>query len=120
MNKIRLLVVEPYKAPYQVKVEHTLNNLQSIVGGLIEFIQLEHNVDLVCNDEGKILQLPLNRAIKDDIIAGTFFIVGQHYGETISLSRKQIKKYKKIFSLDNSKAITDYSLIVELLKGFEK
>ena len=94
MSKIRILVVEPYKAPYQIRVEHTLENLQKVVGGLIEFVELEHNVDLICNEEGKLLSLPLNRPIRNDIIAGTFFIAGQHYGETISLSRKQIKKYK--------------------------
>lgn len=117
MSKIRILVVEPYKAPYQIRVEHTLKNLQKVVGGLIEFVELEHNVDLICNEEGKLLSLPLNRPIRNDIIAGTFFIAGQHYGETISLSRKQIKKYKKIFSLDKCKPITTYSLMFELMKG---
>ena len=35
---------------------------------------------LICNDEGKLLNLPLNRALRDsngaiyDIVAGTFFL----------------------------------------------
>ena len=70
MNKIRILVVEPYKEPYQLKVKHTLKNLQNIVGGLIEYIQLEHNVDLICNEEGKILRLPLNRKVGYDVKIG--------------------------------------------------
>lgn len=111
MNKIRILVVEPNKEPYQVKIEHTLENLQSVVGGLIEFVELEHNVDLICNEEGKMYNLELNRAIENDIIAGTFFIAGQHQGKTISLSRKQIKKYKKRFRLSNDKDI------IEFIKG---
>lgn len=76
MDKIRILVIEPYKEPYQLKVEHTLKNLQNIVGGLIEYIELEHNVDLICNEEGKILGLPLNRKVGYDVICGTFFIAG--------------------------------------------
>ena len=52
MSKIRVLIVEPNKEPRQVRIEHTLKNLQKIVGGLIEFVELEHNVDLICNEEG--------------------------------------------------------------------
>lgn len=117
MNKIRILVVEPYKEPYQLKVEHTLKNLQNIVGGLIEYIELEHNVDLICNEEGKILKLPLNRKVGYDVICGTFFIAGQHEGETISLSRKQIKKYKKIFKLDKNKNMARFIYNILLKNG---
>lgn len=99
-NKIRILVVEPFKEPYQIRIEHTLKNLQKIVGGYIEILQLDYNTDLVCNDEGKINRLPLNRFIDYDIIAGTFIIAGHKDSETISLSRKQIKKYKEVFRLN--------------------
>lgn len=108
MNKIRILVVEPNKEPYQLKIEHTLENMQNVVGGLIEFVELESNTDLICNEEGKINGLELNRIVGNDIIAGTFFIAGQHYGETISLSRKQIKKYKEIFKMNKDKAIIEH------------
>lgn len=109
-NKIRILVVEPNKEPYQLKIEHKLENLQRVVGGLIEFVELEHNVDLICNEEGKLDNLEFNRVITNDVICGTFFIAGHHKGETISLSKKQIKKYKKIFKLRNDKGV------IELLK----
>ena len=108
MNKIRILVVEPNKEPYQKRIPHTLAEMQKIVGGLIEFVELEYNVDLICNEEGKIYNLPFNRAIPNDIIAGTFFIAGQYKGETISLSRKQIKKYKKIFRLKNDEGVIGF------------
>lgn len=101
MNKIRILVVEPNKKPYQIKIEHTVENMQNIVNGLIDYIELEHNVDLIFNEEFYILKLPFNKIVKNNIICGTFFIAGQHDGNTISLSRKQIKKYKKIFAVDN-------------------
>ncbi len=99
MSKIRVLIVEPNEEPKQVKIEHTLKNLQHIVEGTIDIIELKHNIDLVINDEGKITGLPLNRVIKYDVIAGTFIVTGQHNGETISLSKKQIRECKKIFSL---------------------
>ena len=100
-NKIRVLIVEPNKEPKQVKIEHNLRKLQEIVGGRIDIIELDHNTDIIINDDGKINGLALNRVIPNDIIAGTFIVAGQHLGETISLSRKQIKKYKKRFKLSN-------------------
>lgn len=105
MSKIRVLIVEPNKEPRQIKVEHTLENLQNIVDGLIEYVELDHNTDIICNEEGKIYGLELNRRVGNDIIAGTMIIAGQHYGETISLSRKQIKQYKEMFRLANHKEI---------------
>ena len=107
MNKIRILVVEPNKEPYKKKIPHTLEDMQRVVGGLIEFVELEYNVDLICNEEGKIYNLPMNRAIQNDIVTGTFFIAGQHNGETISLSKKQIKRYKDIFKLNRDTDLID-------------
>ena len=108
MNKIRILIVEPDKEPYKKKIPHTLKDMQKVVGGLIEIVELEYNVELICNEEGKIYNLPMNRAIQNDIIAG------QHNGETISLSKKQIKKYKKMFKLSQDKALID--LLQETVK----
>ena len=97
-NKIKILIIEPIGNPYEKKIEHKLETMQNIVGGLIEFIELEQNVDLICNEQGKINNLPMNRIITNDVICGTFFIAGQKNGETISLTEKQIKKYKKQFN----------------------
>ena len=92
MKKIRVLIVEPNKEPYQAKIEHTLKNLQNVVDGYIEILELEHNVDLICNEEGKINNLLLNRVVDYDIIAGTFIIAGHKDSESISLSRKEINQ----------------------------
>ncbi len=105
MSKIRVLIVEPNKEPRQMKIEHTLENLQNTVDGIIEYVQLDYHTDIICNEEGKILGMELNRRVENDIIAGTFIIAGQHYGETISLSRKQINQYKKIFRLSNNREV---------------
>ena len=107
MDKIRVLIVEPNREPYQARIEKGLEEKQKIVGGLIEFVELEHNVDLICNDEGKILNFEMNRVIQNDVICGTFIIAGQHEGETISLSKKQLKKYKEEFRLCNDKRAID-------------
>ena len=55
---MKVLVIEPHKKPYTQEVEHTLENLQRIVGGLIEPIYLD-DVAIVVNEEGKINGLPI-------------------------------------------------------------
>ena len=62
---MKVLVIEPHKKPYTQEVEHTLGNLQRIVGGLIEPIYLD-DVAIVVNEEGKINGLPFNRAMRDE------------------------------------------------------
>ena len=80
---MRVLVVEPGKRPVAKEIETGLEPLQKAVGGLIEAVYpFEEPVAIVCNEEGKLLELPLNRALLDenghvyDIIAGTFLVVG--------------------------------------------
>lgn len=101
VEKIKILIVEPTLDPYVQEVENTLEKKQKIVGGLIEFVELEDDIDLICNEKGKIYNLPMNRIIKNDIICGTFIIAGQKNGESISLKDEQIKKYKSYFKLRN-------------------
>lgn len=120
MKKIKILIVEPNKEPYEKEIEHTLEKMQEIVGGLIEFVELEDNVDLICNEEGKICNLEINRIITNDIVCGTFFIVGQEEGDTISLTNEQIKRYTEYFKLSKHKTAikllgNEYKRSAELL-----
>lgn len=104
------VVVEPGKPAEIKEIDAGLESLQSIVGGYIEAIYpFEDDVALVCNEDGKINALPLNRVMKDnngyvyDIIAGTFLIVGLTDENFGSLSEDLAEKYKNKFnSADNS------------------
>lgn len=80
-TKIKVLLVEPNNYPKVIEIEDTLEAKQQIVGGYIEMIMpYQDDVAIICNEEGKISGLPLNRSIKDengeivDVIAGTFFV----------------------------------------------
>ena len=82
-STIAVLVVEPGKEPYVKEIDSGLESLQHEVGGCIEAIYpYEDPVALVCNEEGKLEGLPLNRALRDedgdiyDVVAGTFLVVG--------------------------------------------
>ena len=81
---MRIIVVEGGKRPYEAELEHDLESMRRCVGGNIEVVYEPGGRDaaLICNDEGKLLGLPLNRALRDEegeiynVIAGSFFVCG--------------------------------------------
>ena len=97
-KRIRCLLVEPHDLPKEIEIDNTLEAKQKIVGGYIECVYLpnDEEVVIICNEEGKINGLKLNRDIGHDIIAGPFLIVGDDYenGNFKSLTDEQIMKYK--------------------------
>ena len=96
-NEIKVVKVEPLKNPIITTIKTKLENLQEAVGGLIELINIEDNICILCNEEGKFV-LEGNRRFGNDIIAGTFYVCGSNdEGELISLTQYQIDKYLKLF-----------------------
>lgn len=100
---MKVLVVEPQK-PCRVQEIEGLPDMQQLVGGDIEAVYpLQEPVALVCNSEGKLLGLPMNRPLLDkdylpyDIIRGTFFVAGLGQEEFISLTDEQIQRYKSLY-----------------------
>lgn len=100
---MNVLVVEPLKPPYEKEIDPGLESLQHEVDGYIECLGLDEDACIICNEEGKINGLELNRAIRDehgriaDIIAGTFLVVGSGEEDFGSLTPQQMEKYKKKF-----------------------
>ena len=85
-------------------IDAGLSSMQKIVGGNIQAVNyFDEPVTLVCNDEGKINGMELNRAIKDDngtvidIIAGTFFVCGVGDENFTSLPPEHRAKFEKMF-----------------------
>ena len=78
---MQVVIVEPKKKPMAENIDDGLEAMQEIVGGTIQAIYpFAEPIALICNDEGKFLNLSLNRALRDstgyvyDIVAGTFFL----------------------------------------------
>ena len=117
---INVLIVEPNKLPYEKEIKNTLEEKQKIVGGFIETTSLldDDEVVIICNEEGKILNLPLNRDIGHDIIAGTFIVAGDDYenGDFKSLTKEQVEKYKERFGTNSIKE-TENKITAILLKN---
>ena len=63
---MRILLVEPGKKPVLKEIDGSLKSMQEIVDRSIQALYpFEEPVALICNDEGKLLGLPLNRALRD-------------------------------------------------------
>ena len=97
---MNVLLIEPEKPPREAEIGSGLKAMQDVVGGYIEAVYpYDDPVALVCNEEGKLIGLPLNRKIEDyDIIAGTFFICGLSEDNFASLPPDLMEKYKEKFA----------------------
>lgn len=63
-EKISVILVEPGRYPKLIEIEDTLEAMQSLVEGDIEeYMPFEDEVAIICNEEGKMNGLPLNRAV---------------------------------------------------------
>ncbi len=102
-QKIRVLVIEPCKAPYAAEIPNELQSLQHQVGGRIQALYAFEDSAIIANDEGKLLGLPWNRPLYDadgnmyDVIAGTFLIVGLTEDDFGALTEEQVKRYTAMF-----------------------
>ena len=103
---MRILLVEPGKKPVLKEIDGSLKSMQEIVDGSIQALYpFEEPVALICNDEGKLLGLPLNRALRDtegriyDVVAGTFFLCGAPEGSDRfeSLSQQAAETFQQYF-----------------------
>ena len=104
---MRVIVVEPLEMPAVRDIASDLESMQKIVGGSIQAIYpFDEPVALICNEEGKLLNLPLNRALRDDegnvydIISGTFFVcaVPPDSDHFTGLTDQQVKTYIERFA----------------------
>ena len=76
-DRISVMVKEPNRPFIRRRIDNTLEALQEIVGGYIEVVTLVRNkAVLICNEEGKINDLPYNCQIGDDLLFGTIIIAG--------------------------------------------
>ena len=104
-KSMNVLVVEPEKTPYMADIGSDLKSMQDAVGGSIEAIYpFEEQVALVCNEDGKLLGMTLNRALRDengeiyDILAGKFFVCGLGEDDFTSLTPELADKFKDKFA----------------------
>lgn len=104
MERIRMLEIAPLEAPRLIEVDHTLENLQELVGGTVQAVYpWDDLVAILCDDDGKAKGYPANRILTDedgnpyDIIVGTFYICGLTSTDFGSISDELAEKYTERF-----------------------
>ena len=120
---IEVLMVEPGREPRIVRLDNSLESLQTAVSigadyrGLIEIISLSDEVCILCNEEGKLIGLEPNRRLWSDVLCGVFYVTGQdEEGNLCSLSAKDREHYKEYFAIPES--ITREEADNALFSGF--
>ena len=108
-NLIKVVVIEPNKAPYTAKIENYFKAMQRMVGGLIECTYpFEDDTVVFSNEESKLNGMDGNRTVNGELYAGPLFIArDMPGGETGSLTESQIEKY-----LDRFKEIESYTCLL--------
>ena len=103
-HTLSVLKIAPGQHPQQVEIDNDLKTLQQAVGGSIgASYPFEDPVAIICHDEGKLMGLPLNRALRDengqmyDAVAGDFLVVGLGEEDFASLTPEMTQKYEQLF-----------------------
>ena len=101
---ITVILCEPGKEARVTTIPNSLGSLQQTVRGYIEAIYpFEDPVAIICNEEGKLNGMELNRALRDDsgqiydILAGQFILIGLGDDDFASLSKEFQEKYCRTF-----------------------
>lgn len=104
-NMKAIFVKDMYSEPVVMEVEDKLEAKQELVGGLIEYVDVE-DVSFICNEEGKLLALTPNRPLRTrqgkiyDIIFGPLLVVSQQDG--VELTESQISYWLNKLSIKNT------------------
>ena len=94
----------PGKTAQVIEIDGSLKGMQQFVGGYIEEIcPFSDPVAIVCNEEGKINRMELNRALYTedgtmfDIVAGPMFICSLGEEDFTSIQGELLEKYLEKF-----------------------
>jgi hypothetical protein len=75
MDKIFVIVKRPGCMPETEYIDNTLEEFQRLVGGYIEVLDLATDLAIICNEEGRLMDLEYNCAICGVSFVGTIVLV---------------------------------------------
>ncbi len=101
---IKVVVKNVGEQPKVKVINNELEDLQKIVGGHNEAVHIPFgdNLWMICNDIGKLENLPLNfydPMLRDDIVGNVIFAASNLEGDFIDMTNEQINDVKSYLEL---------------------
>ena len=89
-----------------IEIDDTLEEMQRLVGGHIEVypVCFEHNIILICNEEGKLDDLPatalveVDKRLSPEVICGNFFVCRVSGENMVSIEDGDIEYIKEFIT----------------------
>lgn len=94
---MRIVVKKVNQNPEIMEIENDFYEMQKIVGGYIEALNIVDNIICVCNEEGKLAGLNPNFGFNGDLIVGDVFFCAAGEEDFESLNEMQIEQLMHIF-----------------------
>ncbi len=99
---MKVLMCRVGEAARVEEIDNGLESMQNVVGGYIQATYpFEDEVAIICNEEGKLMGLEMNRGIPTtmDIIVGDFFICGLGEDDFTDIPDELIDKYEFLMDI---------------------
>lgn len=100
---MRVIYKKVGQKPELIEIEHTLKNFQNLVGGLIDCFDIDDDVSIIFDDDGKLVgkepNIVIGKGFWQDVIVGDIVFAGinRREGEFISLTDEQVDYIMSIF-----------------------
>lgn len=95
--KIKVIAKYPGENPHVTSMSNRLENLQKYVGGYIEAVAFPTGIVVICNEEGKIRNLPPNGIVGGIEFVGNIIFAGVQ-GEEFGDIPVDYQTFKKLYS----------------------
>ena len=96
MNKIRAIIKKLNEAAFMTVIDNKLETLQKIVGGYIETLTIADDLVIVCNEEGRLKNLPKNCNVCGVDFVGPIIFLGVS-GDEFSNVPCTYSKFRDLF-----------------------
>ncbi len=96
MDKIRVIYKAPNEPIKDIDIENSLEAFQEAIGGYIETVTVAEDLVIICNEEGRLKNMPFNCEILGVGFVGPILFVGVKGDEFCSLPEKARKILKEI------------------------
>lgn len=95
---MKVIIKRIDQKPEVTEIENTLEAMQNVVGGYIETIHVRSGCMMLCNEEGRLQNLPYNFTLGTNHIVGDVLFTRQNGTDFTDLDDRDIEMILHFFS----------------------